>query len=103
MAAPFFYSITSSASASSVGRDVEAERLGGLEVDDEIELGGPYDGEVGGLLALENVSRIDAGLTIGIRIAGPVTEQATGHDGVAGGIACRQRMASRQRDELLPV
>ena len=29
-------------------RDRQAERLGGLEVDDQLELGGLLDGEVGG-------------------------------------------------------
>src|SRR5262245_40144215 len=36
------------------GRDREAEGLGGLEVDDEFELGGLLDGEVGGLRAFED-------------------------------------------------
>ena len=61
-----FYSITSSASASSVGGNVEAERLGGLEVDDELEFGGLHDRQVGRLLALENPTDIHAGLAIGI-------------------------------------
>jgi hypothetical protein len=36
-------------------RDGEAERLGGLEVDDELELGRLLDGEIGGLCALEDL------------------------------------------------
>jgi hypothetical protein len=43
-------------------RDGEAEGLGGLEVDDELELGGLHDREVGGLFALENPTSVDAGL-----------------------------------------
>ena len=46
------YSITSSARASSVG--VEAERFGGGQIDDEIELGRRLNGQVGGFLALED-------------------------------------------------
>ena len=36
-------------------RDRQAERLGGLEVDDQLELGRLLDGEVGGLRALEDL------------------------------------------------
>ena len=46
-----FHSITSSARASSVGGIVEAERLGGLEIDDEIEFGRLLDRDIGGLRA----------------------------------------------------
>ena len=50
------HSITSSARASSDRRHVEAERLRGLEVDDQLELGRLHDRQVGRLLALENRS-----------------------------------------------
>ena len=49
------HSITSSARASSAAA-VEAERLGGLEVDDELELRRLLDRQIGRLLALENAS-----------------------------------------------
>ena len=48
------YSITSSARASSVGGTVEAERLGGLEVDHQFVLGRRLHRQVGWLLALED-------------------------------------------------
>ena len=38
----------------------KAERLGGLEVDDQLELSRPQDRHVGWLLALENATGIDA-------------------------------------------
>ena len=41
------YSITSSAWSSSEGGDGEAERLRGLEVDDQVKPRGPLDGEIG--------------------------------------------------------
>ena len=56
------YSITSSASASKVGGNREAERLGGLEVDDELELGRRLHRKIGWLLALENTAGIEASL-----------------------------------------
>ena len=48
------HSITSSARASSVGGTVEAERLGGLEVDHQLVLGRRLHRQVGRLLALED-------------------------------------------------
>jgi hypothetical protein len=47
------YSITSSASVSSVG----------LEIDGQLDLCGPHDWEVTRVLALENAAAVDAGLT----------------------------------------
>ena len=48
------YSITSSARASSDGGTVEAERLGGLEIDHQLVLGRRLHRKVGRLLALED-------------------------------------------------
>ena len=56
-----FHSITSSALASSVAGIVEAERLGGLEVDHQFELGRLLDRQVGRLGALENLVNEDGG------------------------------------------
>src|SRR5207245_9287375 len=39
--------------------DRQSERLGGFEVDDQLELGGLFDGEVGGLCAFEDL--VDVG------------------------------------------
>ena len=69
------YSITSSARASS-GLDHQPERLCGLEVDDEFELGRLYDRQVGGLLALEIFCGIHALQAIGIDNAGAVADEA---------------------------
>jgi hypothetical protein len=45
-------------------RHIKAERLGGLEIDDEIELGWLYDRQVGRLFAFENPTDIDASLSV---------------------------------------
>jgi hypothetical protein len=59
-------------------RDFDAERLGGLKIDHQIELDRQLDRQIGGLSPLENLTRIDAGLTINIRNIGSVTHQPTG-------------------------
>ena len=56
------YSITSSASAGQPVRNVETERLGGLEIDDHFEYGRLRDWQVGRLLAFEDAACIGAGL-----------------------------------------
>ena len=97
---PPHHSITSSARASSVGGTVEAERLGGLEVDDQLELGGLLDRQVGGLLALENSAGVDAGLTVRVGDAAAVAHQAAGRDKLATLIDRGHRVAERQCGEL---
>src|SRR5215471_2294234 len=40
-------------------RDGEAKRLGGLEIDNQLELGGLLDGEIGRLRAFQNLVHVD--------------------------------------------
>ena len=79
LAAPH-HSITSSARASSVGGTVEAERLGGPEVDHQFELRGAVDRQVRGLGTLEDAAGIDADPSICIGYAVAVADQAAGRD-----------------------
>jgi hypothetical protein len=44
------------------GRHAEAERLGGFQVDHQLEPRGLHDGQIGGIRALEDSTRQDAGL-----------------------------------------
>ena len=60
------YSITSSAVANSVSG--EAERLGGFEVDGELELVRLHDRQVGRLVAFQNAPSIDASLAVNIAL-----------------------------------
>ena len=53
----------------------DAERLGGLEIDDEIELGRLKHRQIGRLFTLENSPDIDTSLTICVRGIGSVTHQ----------------------------
>jgi hypothetical protein len=59
------YSITSSATART-GWNGQAQRLGGLEVDDQLELCRLHDRQVSGLLALQNAAGVNADLAIGV-------------------------------------
>jgi hypothetical protein len=50
-------------------RDSQAERLGGLEVDDQLDFGGLLHRQIGRLLALEDAAGVNAELTQGPRFA----------------------------------
>src|SRR5215831_20454123 len=57
-------------------RDGEAERLGGLHVDDELHFGRLLDRQLGGLLAFENSACIDAERAVRIQNGASVSHQA---------------------------
>src|SRR5262249_2959061 len=59
-------------------RDCEAERLGGLEVQDQLDLGRLLHRQVGGLLALENPAGVDASQTECICNTASVAHKTTG-------------------------
>ena len=63
--------MTSSARARIDWRDREAERLGGLEIDDQLEFGRLLDRQIGGLGALEDLPGVNADLAIGAGEVGP--------------------------------
>src|SRR5262245_10982933 len=56
-------------------RNVETKRLGGLEIDDQLERGRLHHRQITGFDAAENAAGIDAGLAIGIREIGSVADQ----------------------------
>src|SRR5713226_7517729 len=59
-------------------REGDPERLGGLEVDDQLDLRGLLDRQVGRLFALENPADVDTGQTVRIRKTASVAHQASG-------------------------
>src|SRR5207248_10611614 len=59
-------------------RDLEAERLGGLEVEEQLDFRGLLDRQIGRLIASENPAGIDADRTERVRKTGPITHQAAG-------------------------
>src|SRR5262249_4773252 len=60
--------------------DLEAKRLGGLEVDDKYERGRLQYWQFGRLCATQNTADVEAGLSIPVRDTGSVAHQATGLD-----------------------
>ena len=58
-------------------RYVDAERLGGLEVDDELDLGRLLHRQVGRLCAVENAPGVKADDPVGLDRAAAVADQAT--------------------------
>src|SRR5437667_1696388 len=63
--------------------DRQAERRGGLEIDDQLEFRRLLDRQIGWLGALEDLPRVNALLAIGGRQARSVAEQAAGDREVA--------------------
>ena len=80
-------------------RDFEAERLGGLEVDDQFVFGRCLHWQVGRLLAFEDAVDVARRAPVLLDLIGPVGDQAAGGDKVAVGIDCGQLMACCQRDD----
>ena len=81
--------------------DFQAERLGGLEVDYQLDLGRLLDRQVGGLFALEDAAGIDACLPIRVRDAASVANQAARGSEFVQLIDRRHRVACGQSGELL--
>src|SRR6516225_1136933 len=55
------------------GRHVDAEHLGGLQIDDELESGGLLHQQIGGLDAFDDATGIAANLAINVGEVGSVT------------------------------
>ena len=82
-------------------RHIEAERLGGLEVDDQFESGRLVDRKVSRCGALEKAAGVKAGSPIGVGNTIPVTDQPTGCDEGAINVDRRHCVMGRQRHELV--
>jgi putative ABC transport system substrate-binding protein len=76
------------------------KRLGGLQVDVQLDFGGQLDRQVGGLVTLENPASIVAGQAVCVRNGRSVTKQTAGR----GKLAIREdrghRVVERQRGDL---
>src|SRR5437870_5951176 len=84
-------------------RDPEAERLGGLQVDHELELGRLFHGKLAGLRALEDLVGEACESVVKVGIVHRVGYQSPGLDELAGRIGGRQPVAGHQVNDRLFV
>src|SRR5262249_51329530 len=82
-------------------RYFEAQRLGGLEIDHQLELGRLHHRQIAWLFALQDPTDIDSSLSIGIRDAAAVGHKPASKGILAPFIDCRYGMIRGERDQLL--
>jgi len=74
----------------------EAERLGGLEIDDQLDPGALVDRQIGGFLTLEDPSGVNADLVKGSREARSIADQAAGSGVITKSIDRRKAVKAGQ-------
>src|SRR3979409_1016370 len=79
--------------------DREAEGLGRLEVDDQLELRWLLDGKVAGLGAFENLVHVGSGAPKQISKVRSIGHQAPGIHTLSPWVHCRQAVPGRQVHE----
>src|SRR5262249_44015904 len=82
---------------------VEAERLGGLHVDDQFEIGWPQHWQVRKLFALQNSTDITATLAMPLRYAGTVAHQPARKGRLTHLIASGHTVACREANEPIAL
>src|SRR5262249_733747 len=82
-------------------RHLEAERLGSLEVDHQLELGRLNNRQVCRLLALENPAGVNSRLTKYVGDAGSIADEAAGRDKLAQRVNRGYRVVRRQRRKFI--
>ena len=97
------HSITSSARASTVGGTVEAERLGGLEIDHQLVLGRRLHRQVGRLLALEDAVDVAGRAPVLVDEIRSIGDQTAAGDVVARVSNHGQLVADRQRGDQVAM
>src|SRR5258708_15679803 len=80
-------------------RYIDAERLGGLHVDDQLEPGGLLDGEVGGLGALEDLVHVHRAAPKQVVAVGPICDQTADLHKLASLGHGRQSVPCGKRDK----
>jgi hypothetical protein len=83
------------------GRDRQAEHLGSLQVDDQLECRRLLYRQIGGLRAVKDLPGVNAELAKALRDPHTIADQAAGRRKLAPRIARWKRMARCQRQELL--
>src|SRR5262249_842512 len=82
-------------------RDFEAERLGCLEIDYQLERSRLHDGQISRSLTPENPPHVNARLMRYPRLTGAVADQAAGIPVLAGAVYCGNALASRKTNDLV--
>src|SRR6516162_2182127 len=82
-------------------RDCQAERLGGFEIDHQLEGRRLLDRQISGFCAVEDFCGVNAGQAKGGGEARSITDQAAGYGEFTQRIDHRYGMACCQCDELL--
>ena len=95
------YSITSSASASSLSAGCKPECLGGRDVDDQFELVYLFDRQISRLGAFENASNVIAAFVIAVAEHRSIAHEFTGFDKLTKFIKRRDCMSCCERDKVL--
>src|SRR5215813_2278999 len=82
--------------------NLEAERLGGLEIDDQLEFRGLlHDRQVGGLFTFENAAGVKSDLSVFLYQARSVTDEPARHYELTNRVHGRNRVACRKFNETL--
>ena len=81
-------------------RDIEAERLGGPQINHKFEVGRLHDWEVCRLSTVENLPGVDTDSTVRFGDAGSVASQTAGRGKATQLVDRGNGMACSERDEL---
>src|SRR5690349_11339136 len=81
--------------------NLEAERLGGLEIDHQLELGWLHDRQIGWLCSCDYPARIGADLAVCVGQMRTIADEATGRDKLATIVNRRNFVICRQHDDLM--
>src|SRR5262245_54253121 len=84
-------------------RDGQPEGFGGLEVDDELELGRLLDRQIGGLGTLENLVHVNGSAPVEVKNVRAIRHEATGVDMELQGEHRRQVAPCREPCNLLSL
>src|SRR5262249_62098530 len=82
-------------------RNGKAERLGSLQINDELKLRGLHDRQIARLSSFKNSSDVVAGLSIAVGDARSIANQPASHNVIAPGVDRRNGMTSREGGKLI--
>src|SRR5262245_6961738 len=83
------------------GWNGEAQRLGGLQVDDQLEGHCLLHGEIGGFSALQNLIDIDNDTPDSLKLTGSIGHEATRHHEILVRVDCWQPVPACEGDNAL--